>query len=410
MSEQIQQAAQDFRPPDAPHTTNFASDTAPSDAKSIASIREKFPIFQKKTFINSCSKGALSIEVQDAFTAYLNDWQELGSPWELWVNKLEAVRSAFAVLVGARTKEIAVTTSVSDSVNAIAGALEYSGDRNRIVVDDFAFPTTAQIWHAQEARGAQVVHVPQAGNAIPLSYYEEAIDDRTLLVSLTHVCYRNGVMQDVGEIIKIARRKGALVLLDSYQALGTMPIDVGQLKPDFLVGGMLKYLLGSSGLAFLYVSEPLIQQLSPARSGWFSQANIFAMDIYANSPSPTARRFETGTPPNPNVYAALAGLKLIQSIGLEEIDKHRREITGAIKEGALRRGFNLVSPVDANKHGPMVSLRSHQVELLVKWLENDGIIVSSRDGNLRISPHIYNNQADVDKLIDCLTKHRALLL
>lgn len=379
-------------------------------AANPSSIRDKFPIFEKTTFINSCSKGALAIEVRDAFNAYLNDWQELGSPWELWVSKLEAVRSALAMLVGARSKEIAVTTSVSDSVNAIASALDYSGQRNRIVVDDFAFPTTAQIWHAQEARGAQIVHVPQAGHAIPLSYYEKAIDDRTLLVSLTHVCYRNGVMQDVGEIIKIAHGKGAMVLLDSYQALGTMPMDVGKLKPDFLVGGMLKYLLGSSGLAFLYVREPLIQQLMPKRSGWFSQANIFAMDIYTNTPSPTARRFETGTPPNPSVYAALAGIKLIQSIGLEEIDRHRREITGAIKEGALRRGFNLVSPVDANKHGPMVSLRSHHVELLVKWLEEDGIIVSSRDGNLRISPHIYNNQADVDKLIDSLTKHKALLV
>lgn len=375
-----------------------------------ASIRDRFPIFEKRTFINSCSKGALAVEVRNAFNAYLNDWQELGSPWELWVNKLEAVRSAFATLVGARTSEIAVTTSVSDSVNAVAGSLDYSGERNRIVVDDFAFPTTAQIWHAQEARGAKVVHVPEAGNAIPLSFYENAIDDRTLLVSLTHVCYRNGVMQDVAEIIKLAHAKGAMVMLDSYQALGTMPIDVGKLKPDFLVGGMLKYLLGSSGLAFLYVRDPLNHQLMPGRSGWFSQANIFAMDIYANTPSPTARRFETGTPPNPNVYAALAGLKLIQSIGIEIIDRHRRELTGAIKEGALQRGFNLVSPVDPEKHGPMISIRSHHVELLVKWLEEEGIIVSSRDGNLRISPHIYNNQTDVDKLIDGLTLHKSLLV
>jgi len=373
-------------------------------------IRSHFPIFETKIFINSCSKGALSIDVRDAYNQYLTDWQTDGSPWELWVGKLEAVRSAFAQLINAKTAEIAVTASVSASVNALASALDFSGERNTIVVDDFAFPTTAQIWHAQMARGAKVKHVPQAGNTIPLSYYERAIDDRTLLVSLTHVCYRNGVMQDVKSIIDIAHRKGALVLLDSYQALGSIPIDVVRLKPDFLVGGMLKYLLGSSGVGFLYANEKAMPPIPPLSSGWFSQANIFAMDIYDNAPSPTARRFEAGTPPNPSLYAALAGLKLIQQIGVDKIDAHRREITGAIKEGALRRGFNLVTSVDPDKHGPMVSLRSYQVELLVKWLERDDVIVSSRDGNLLISPHIYNNQADVDRLLDCLTKYKDLLV
>ena len=134
------------------------------------------------------------------------------------------------------------------------------------------------------------------------------------------------------------------------------------------------------------------------------------MDIYANTPSPTARRFETGTPPNPNLYAALAGIKLIQSIGLEKIDAHRREITGMIKEGAMQRGFHLVSPISPDKHGPMVSVKSNNVELLVQLLEEDQVIVSSRDGNLRISPHIYNNADDIDRLIAGLSKHRDLLI
>jgi selenocysteine lyase/cysteine desulfurase len=376
----------------------------------MQSIRERFPIFDKKVYLNSCSQGALSIDVQEAYQAYLNDWDEKGSPWEYWVERMEAARQAFAGLVNAEPGEVAVTTSVSAGVAALASALDFGGERNKVVVSDFEFPTIAQIWHAQEPRGAQVVHVPAAGNTIPVSYFENAIDDKTLLVSITSVCFRNGSRLDVPAIVELAHRKGALVLLDSYQALGTYPIDVKQLKVDFLAGGVLKYLLASAGLAYLYVRKDLLPRLQPTTVGWFSQANIFAMDIYHNTPSPSARRFESGTPPVPNIYAGVAGIKLIQSIGLERIKAHIADLTGAIKEGAMRRGFNLVSPVDPAKHGALITIRSHKVDLLVKWLEQDGIVTSSRDSNLRISPHIYNNQRDVDCLIDCLTRRRELLV
>ena len=135
-----------------------------------------------------------------------------------------------------------------------------------------------------------------------------------------------------------------------------------------------------------------------------------AMDIYAHTPSPAARRFEAGTPPVPSLYAALAGIKLIQSIGLPKIEAHLHEITGAIKEGVMHRGFNLVTPVDPAKHGALITLRSHNVDLLVKRLNDDGIVTSSRDDNLRISPHIYNNLDDVNCLMDGLTKNRELLV
>jgi selenocysteine lyase/cysteine desulfurase len=158
------------------------------------------------------------------------------------------------------------------------------------------------------------------------------------------------------------------------------------------------------------VRKELLPKLNPTITGWFAQANIFAMDIYGYTPSPTARKFESGTPSVPNIYAALAGIKLIQSVGLETIESHLQEITGAIKAGAMKRGFNLVSPVKPEQHGALITLRSHKVDLLVKWLEKDGVITSSRDDNLRISPHIYNNLDDVNKLMDCLTKYKELLV
>jgi selenocysteine lyase/cysteine desulfurase len=177
-----------------------------------------------------------------------------------------------------------------------------------------------------------------------------------------------------------------------------------------LVGGVLKYLLASAGLAYLYVRKDLLDELKPTAVGWFSQANIFAMDIYHHTPSPSARRFESGTPPVPNTYAAVAGIKLIQSVGVDNIERRIRELTGALKEGIMARGFNLVTPVDPAKHGALITVRSHKVDLLVKWLAKDGIITSNRDDNLRISPHFYNDQHDVDCLIDALTKYRDLLV
>jgi selenocysteine lyase/cysteine desulfurase len=373
-------------------------------------LRDRFPIFQKKTYFNSCSQGALSVDVQQAYEAYLRDWDEKGSPWELWVERSDTARQAFAGLINADANEVADCTSVSAGVSALASALDFSGERNKVVVSDFEFPTIAQIWHAQEPRGARVVHVASAGNIIPLERFADAIDERTKIVSITHVCFRNGSKLDVPAIVEMAHRKGALVLLDAYQTLGTMPIDVKTLKVDFLAGGVLKYLLASAGLAFLYVRKEFIPDLRPTSIGWFSQANIFAMDIYANTLSPTARRFESGTPPIPSIYAGIAGMRLIQSAEPEKIEAHLREITGAIKEGAMRRGFNLASPVDPDRHGALITLRSHKVDLLVKRLEADGIITSSRDNNLRLSPHLYNDQRDVDVLLDCLTKHKDLLV
>ena len=373
-------------------------------------LRNHFPIFSEKVYLNSCSQGALSVDVSQAYRQYLRDWQELGSPWELWVDKLEDTRHAFAGLINANADEIAVTASVSDAVASLAGALDFSGPRNKIVGTDFDFPTTAQIWHAQAARGAQVVHVAAAGNILPPERFADAIDERTLLVSVPHVCYRNGSLADVASIVEIAHAKGALVLLDAYQSLGTMPLDVAELNVDFLTAGVLKYLLGSPGLGYLYVHKAQLAGLDPTTTGWFAQADIFAMDIYAHTPSPTARRFEGGTPPVPCLYATPVGIRLVQEVGLAQIQNHVRTITDAIKHEAMRRGFNIASPVDPMRHGALVALRSHKVDLLVKWLADEGIIVSSRDDNLRISPHFYNNLEDVERLMAALAKHKSLLV
>ena len=369
-------------------------------------LRQQFPIFEHKVFINSCSKGALAQPVRQAYLQYLADWECLGSPWELCVGKLERVRGQFAALVGATPDEIAVCTSVSAAVSALASALDFSGTRNKVVVDDFSFPAVAQVWHAQEPRGAQVVHVPAAGNTIPLEHYAARIDERTAIVSLSHICYFNGARQDIEAIVELAHRHGALVLLDAYQSLGTLPIDVKALGVDFLVGGALKYLLGSSGLAWLYVAQENLPSLVPASSGWFTLADIFAMDIHHNTPSPTARRFEAGTPPVPNLYAAEAGLDLVLAAGVDRIAERIAILTDDIKLRAQEAGYVLATPAE---HGALVCLRSTDAPALVHALEAENIVTSHRAGNLRVSPHAYNEEEDIARLFAALEKCETLL-
>jgi selenocysteine lyase/cysteine desulfurase len=253
------------------------------------------------------------------------------------------------------------------------------------------------------------VHVPVAGATIPYAAFEQAIDDETALVALSHVSFRTGARQDVAAITHLAHRHGALVLLDSYQALGTFPIDVRQLGVDFLVGGTLKYLLASAGLAFLYARADLTPHLKPTAIGWFSQDDIFAMDIYRNNPARDARRFEAGTPPVPNIYAGLAGLQLVQRIGVEAIEAHVRELNDQLIAGAMRLGFNVVTPLKPSRRGALITLKSRDVNALVGRLAARGIITSSRESNLRVSPHFYNNHADIERLLEGLQANKELL-
>jgi selenocysteine lyase/cysteine desulfurase len=377
-------------------------------ASSVAACRSRFPIFERLTYLNSCSQGALSDAVRAAYTDYLTDWDDKGAPWAYWVERAETVRAAFAGLVGGAPDDIAVTTSLSAGVSALASTFEWT-ERPRVVVTDFEFPTVGQIWHAQELRGAEVVHVHPDGVEIPLERFEEAIDERTALVAITAVCYRNGARLPVEEIVELAHSRGALVLLDAYQAIGTYPIDVGDLGVDFLGAGVLKYLLASAGLGFLWCRPGLAPSMLPTQTGWFADKNIFEMDVTDYSPSPTARRFESGTPPIPAIYAGIAGVGLIQEIGIAETREHVTGLNERLIAGIDELGGIVVTPRAPERRGALVCIRSTDAPSLVSALEADGIVTSERDGNLRVSPHAYNVAEDIDTLLAALARRRSLL-
>lgn len=374
-------------------------------------MRDKFPVLAKKTYLNSGSYGALSLDVKAAFDAYLTDRLDHGADWDWWISKNEAVRKAMARLLNASPDEIAVTASASAGINAVASAFDFPGVRNKIVVSDYEFPTNAQIWHAQEKRGAEVVHVPPAPSDgyIPLDHFERAIDDRTKIVAITHVCYRNGAKLDVAGIARIAHARGALVLVDCYQSAGAELFDVKALDIDFAVGGMLKYLLGTAGLGFLYVRDELIEDLVPTASGWFAQENIAAMDITANRPAPSARRFEAGTPAVVNCYAAEAGLKIILDLGIAAIDAQVRALTRQCMNRLQEEGFTITNPLDDARRGPTVTIKAKDDAALVDRLAERNIVTSCRDGNIRAAFHFYNNGDDIEALVAALRANRPLL-
>jgi selenocysteine lyase/cysteine desulfurase len=384
--------------------------SGPADDALPRRIRHRFPILERRVYVNSCSQGALSDAVRDAYAAYLHDWDEHGAPWEYWVERLEAARGAFAGLVGAGLDEVAVTTSVSAGVSAVATGLRLTPERDTIVVSNLEFPTIGQIWHAQEPRGARVVHVPAQGAEVPLEAFDAAIDERTALVAVTHVSYRTGSRLDVAGVARLAHERGALVLLDAYQAIGALPIDVRALGVDLLCGGALKYLLGSAGIAFLWCRRELSQQIVPGATGWFADRDIFAMDVHDYSPAPDARRFESGTPPVPSIYAAIAGIGLMQEIGVAATQRHVEGLVDRLIEGVDELGGRVVTPRDPSRRGPLLAIASRDEHALVAALAADGIVTSSRDGNLRVSPHCYNDESDVEAVLAALRRHRELLV
>jgi selenocysteine lyase/cysteine desulfurase len=367
----------------------------------VSAVRARFPIFERLVYVNSCSQGALSDAVRQSYEAYLRDWDDKGAPWEYWVERTEAARSAFAELINAEPDEIAVTTSNSAGVAALASGLRFAA-RSKVVLTDIEFPTIGQIWHAQEARGARVVHVRP-------DELEDAVDEDTLLVSTTHVSYRTGELVDAAEVARVAHEQGALVLLDAYQSVGSMPVDVKALDVDFLAAGVLKYLLGSAGLAFFYCRRELWERAWPTATGWFADEDIFAMDIYDYSPSPTARRFQSGTPPVPSIYAGIAGIELMQEIGIAETREHVNGLNERLIAGVDELGGTVTTPREVERRGALICVKSTDVNALVAALDERGIVTSERDGNLRVSAHAYNTAEDIDAVLDALRDHRGLL-
>jgi selenocysteine lyase/cysteine desulfurase len=372
----------------------------------LANIRSRFPILSKRTYLYNCSQGAMSDAAEAGMQVYLESWRASSAPWNEWVDVYEAMRAEFAKFINAHPDEIAILTSASAGINVIANGLQFT-HRPNVVMGEYEFPTMGQIWLAQQPRGAQVEFLKGVNDTIPLEAYEQSIDERTAIVPVTQVSFINGFRSDVAAITRLAHARGAPVFLDGYQDCGTRPIDVKALDVDFYVTGVLKYLLGPPGLAFLYVKRSVIESLTPTLTSWMAQRDVFAFQTKKLDPASEARRFEGGSPPIPNIYAARPALQLLVSIGMQNVAAQIAQLTRSFLQGT--RALGIASKTPDTGVGPLVVLRSTDSSALVTKLAGRGIDVSARLDGVRFSFHVYNNFADVNAALSVLEENLHLL-
>jgi len=358
--------------------------------------RSQFPILAHKAQLSSCSQSALSIPVTDAIARYMASWSEKGMDWGGWAVVLDQAKAEFARLINADAADIAVMSCVSDLASSVGNCLQFDGERNRIVLGEIDFPSLGHVWLAQQARGAQVQFAqPDAGGEIALEDYAHLINDRTRLVSVSHVSYSNGFRQDIAAIGALAHAQEALFFVDAYQSVGAMAIDVVRDGIDILVCGGQKYLLGCPGIAFMYVRHDLAQQLRPANTGWFGRVNPFAFDIRLLDYADGARRFDTGTPPYINAAAAGAGMALLNRVGIDRVEAHIENLSRVAIDTATSLGLPIASPRDPKRKGSNTAIRVNDSAGVERKMAQAGYVVSARGPLIRVAPHFYNTEEEV---------------
>ncbi len=312
------------------------------------------------------------------------------SAWyELWVGKLAELRTAYGRVIGAQPDQIALTPSISVAVSGVASALDHT-TRKKVVMSDLDFPTLGHQFLAKQRQGLQVEYARSPDRVtVPLEAFDALIDDNTALVATSHVYFTSGAIQDIATLARMAHDRGALLLVDAYQATGQIPTDITQLGADFYTSGSLKWLLGGPGISFLYVS-PAAANLEPTIAGWWGMGNQFDFNVSSLQWRQEATRYEMGTPSMAAVYAALGGLSIIEEVGVERIRERDIALTEDLIDRAKGAGFTLRVAPNREHRTPIVLVESEDPRRAVAALAQQGIIVDSRPGAVRISPYFYN--------------------
>jgi kynureninase len=350
-----------------------------------SAYRDRFPILAETTYLISHSLGPMPHAARDRLSEYTDTWASRGvRAWaEGWWEMPLTVGDQIGRLIGAPPGSTVMHQNVTIAEAVVLSAFRFEGERRRIVYEEGNFPSVRYLYQAQADRDAEIVVCPDDGAIV------EAIDERTLLVPISHVLFKSAEIQDVEAIVRRAHEVGAHVVLDAYQSVGTVPVDVTALGVDFAVGGSVKWLCGGAGAAWLYVRPDLAERLEPTFVGWQAHARPFAFEPeleYAEG----AARFLTGTPNVPALYAATAGYDLVEEVGIETIRAHSLRQTDLLAGLLDQAGFEVVSPRAADRRGGTLVVRTPEFGAVHTELEQRGIICDTRpDAGLRLGPHFF---------------------
>ncbi len=375
----------------------------------LEDYRDEFPILERSTYLISASLGPIGVRARARLEGYLEAWASLGAPDHVWGEHvfpaMGELKRSFASLVGCDPDEVAITTNVSIAMATVASALDLR-ERPVVVLSELDFPTAAHVWRAQRRRGVEIrlVRSPD-GVGLPVEAYDRAIDERTALVVVNRVLYRSGALVDAAAICRLARERGALSFVDDYHGLGVVPVDLHALGCDLYTAGVLKWMCGGPGLAFLYARREVLPRLEPAVTGWFATREPFSFDVERLEYHPTARRLEHGTPPAPVVFLAQGGMEVIAEVTPERIRARQGELTDHVIARADALGLPVRTPRERAERGGLVNVVvGPRAGELCRALLDRGVCTDHRGDGLRISPHFFNTEADVDRCFDELAR------
>jgi kynureninase len=362
--------------------------------------RGEFPILGRTTYLISNSLGAMPRAVYDGLRGYADAWAERGvRAWEdSWWDLPGVVADHISPLIGAGAGEISLHQNVTTTQAVITSCFDFRGPRNKVVMTDLEFPSVQYFYHEQRRLGARVALVP-SGNSVrfELEPFLAAIDETTLLVPISLVLFRSSFIVNAKAIIEKAHRVGAHVILDVFQATGTVPLHVRELGADFAVGGVLKWLCGGPGVAYLYTREDLRRKLRPALTGWLAHRRPFQFEPGAIDPRDDSYRFLNGTPHIPALYACQPGLEILNKVGVHAIREKSMRMTSRILESARSRGWHVNTAENPAERGGTVSIDCrHAFEVCRELLARDILVDYRPQAGIRISPHFYNQDEECD--------------
>lgn len=356
--------------------------------------RADYPIVEKKTYLINNSLGAMHRGVRDSLAAYADKWATDGvEAWHDWLPLMVETADLVGAIIGAPPGTTVMGQNVAALLGAVVSCFDFSGPRNRVVTTAMDWPGSHYLWTEHARYGADLVVVPSAdGVGVDAQAVVDAIDERTLVVSVSHVLFKSAYVMDLAPIVARAREVGAYVVLDSYQAAGIVPFSVTDLGVDFCVGGSVKYLCGGPGNGWLYVSPALADTLRPAMVGWFGHARPFGFEWSAVEYAAGVGRFTGGTPGVPAAYAAIPGYTAVLDVGVPRIRERSVSLTQPLLEGALERGFTVRSPHSPDRRGGHVTIDPGDSERVHDELLRRGFAVDHRPGvGIRVGPHFYNS-------------------